>query len=389
MVFAGLCGADAGAAPPVVTNVRAAQRAGTELVDIYYDVAADVPPLTAAVQVSADGGATFAVNAVSLTGAVGGGLQPGSNRHVVWNAGADWNGQFSSQVRLNVIVSDSNSAPGMVQIPAGNFQMGDTLDGLSSALPVHTVYVSAFYMDRYEVTKAMWDDVLAWGMTHGYTDIPVGSGKAANHPVQTISWYSMVKWCNARSEKEGLAPVYFTNDAQTALYQTGNVNITPAQVKWSANGYRLPTEAEWEKAARGGTSGHRFPWSNVNTITHSQANYKSLASDSYDVSPTRGYHPTYAVGGFSYTNPVGSFVANGYALYDMAGNVWEWCWDGYDSGYYSSSPSTDPPGPPPASYRVMRGGSWIGEALYSRTAYRNPGLPGDASADIGLRCVRR
>ena len=94
------------AAPPVVTNVRAAQRAGTELVDVYYDVSASVPPLTVAVQVSADGGATFAVNAVSLTGDVGGGLQPGANRHIVWNAGADWDGQFSSQVKFNIIASD-------------------------------------------------------------------------------------------------------------------------------------------------------------------------------------------------------------------------------------------------------------------------------------------
>ncbi len=97
------------AAPPVVTNVRAAQRAGTELVDVYYDVSASVPPLTVAVQVSADGGATFAVNAVSLTGEVGGGLQPGANRHLVWNAGADWDGQFSAQVKFNILVSDSNA----------------------------------------------------------------------------------------------------------------------------------------------------------------------------------------------------------------------------------------------------------------------------------------
>ena len=109
------------AAPPVVTNVRASQRAGTELVDVYYDVSASVPPLTVAVQVSADGGATFAVNAVSLTGDVGGGLQPGANRHLVWDAGADWNGQFSSQVEFNIIVSDSNAPSGMALIPVFPF----------------------------------------------------------------------------------------------------------------------------------------------------------------------------------------------------------------------------------------------------------------------------
>ena len=279
-------------------------------------------------------------------------------------------------------------------IPAGNFQMGNLMDpveGNADELPVHTVYVSAFYMDRYEVTKARWDDVRAWGLIHGYTDIPAGSGKAATHPVQTISWYNMVKWCNARSEMEGLTPVYFTDDAQTVLYQTGNVNVTNAQVKWSANGYRLPTEAEWEKAARGGTSGHRFPWSNVETITHSQANYSSSASYSYDVSPTRGYHPTFAVNGGPYTSPVGYFASNGYGLYDMAGNVWEWCWDWYGSSYYSTSPSIDPQGSPTGSVRVLRGGSWIddGGAHNCRVANRDYRPPVDTdSSKFGFRCVR-
>ena len=111
--------------------------------------------------------------------------------------------------------------------------MGNALsasgDGNPSELPVHTVYVSAFYMDRYEVTKTLWDDVRAWGLGNGYTDLPVGGGKAASHPVQGIRWYAMVKWCNARSERDGLVPVYYTNDAQTVIYKTGNVNVTNAQ----------------------------------------------------------------------------------------------------------------------------------------------------------------
>ena len=111
------------AAPPVVTNVRASQRAGTELVDVCYDVSASVLPLTVAVQVSAEGGATFAVNAVSLTGDAGGGLQPGANRHLVWNAGADWDGQFSAQMKFKIIVSDSNAPAGMAPIPAFPFAL--------------------------------------------------------------------------------------------------------------------------------------------------------------------------------------------------------------------------------------------------------------------------
>ena len=157
----------------------------------YFDVSVTVPPLTVSVQASADGGATFAFNAVSLTGDVGGGVPAGGNKHVVWNAGADWDRQFSAQMKFNIIVTDSNAPTAMPLIPAGNFQMGNatnSAEGWSEELPVHTVYVSAFYMDRYEVTKQLWDDVRAWGLTHLYTDLPAGSGKASNHPVQAISW---------------------------------------------------------------------------------------------------------------------------------------------------------------------------------------------------------
>lgn len=291
---------------------------------------------------------------------------------------------------VNVTISPAPA--GMAVIPAGIFQMGNSTDaaeGGTDELPAHTVYVSAFYMDRYEVTKQLWDDVRAWGLTHGYTDLAAGVGKVANHPVQTISWYNMVKWCNARSQMEGLVPMYYTNDAQSTLYQTGSVNVTNAQVKWSAGGYRLPTEAEWEKAARGGSAGHRFPWVNVETITHSQANYYSDATFIYDVSPTRNYHPTYAVGSTPYTNPVGSFAPNGYGLYDMAGNVWEWCWDWYGSSFYSTSPSTDPQGSPPGAYRVYRGGGWSTSAHDSRVANRGYVTPGSVYNYLGFRPVRR
>ncbi|MCX6924102.1 MAG: SUMF1/EgtB/PvdO family nonheme iron enzyme, partial [Verrucomicrobia bacterium] len=176
-----------------------------------------------------------------------------------------------------------------------------------------------------------------------------GSGKAANHPVQQINWHDCVKWCNARSEKEGRVPAYYTDAELSVRYRSGQV---APYVKWSS-GYRLPTEAEWEKAARGGASGQRCPWGN--TISQSQANYYSYWSGivpfySYDVNPTEGYHPTFAVGGTPYTSPVDYFGANGYGLYDMAVNVAQWCWD-YAGPYDGSSSPTDPHGPTSGSPR--------------------------------------
>jgi len=282
---------------------------------------------------------------------------------------------------------DPNPPSGMVLIPAGSFTMGNCMgpvDGLPAELPLHTVYVSAFYMDKYEVTKALWDEVYEWAITNGYIFTAIASGKAANHPAQNMNWYDAVKWCNARSQKEGRTPAYYTSAAQTTVYRSGNTDVQNDWVKWSS-GYRLPTEAEWEKAARGGAAGHRFPWSNTDNITHSMANYYSSGDYAYDTSSTRGYYPTFASGGFPYTSPVGYFAANGYGLYDMLGNVSEYCWDWY--GSYSSGPQTDPRGPESDSFPVLRGGNWSNNPFYCRTAIRNFGTRTRSNNEIGFRSV--
>ena len=286
-------------------------------------------------------------------------------------------------------LAGSPPAPeGFTLIPAGPFQMGDQsspLVGEADELPVHTVQVSAFYMGKYEVTKEEWDAVRTWGLTYGYDDLAAGNGgyvsKGANHPVHSITWWDVVKWCNARSEKENLTPCYTVSGATYKTYST-----TPV-CNWSATGYRLPTEAAWEKAARGGVAGKNFPWG-TDTISHSQANYYSSSSYACDVSPTRGFHPTYAVGGYHYSSPVGSFAPNGYGLYDMAGNMLEWCWDW--RGSYSAGSQIDPRGATSGMYRVYRGGgwNWIGGG-YCRAACRGAGdLPSYSNNNLGFRIAR-
>ena len=287
--------------------------------------------------------------------------------------------------RVLALGTNSPVPPGMALIPAGSFTMGNCMDpgeGYPDELPLHTVYVSAFYMDKYLVTKSLWDTVYQWAIGHGYSFDDVGSGKGASHPVQLIDWYDCVKWCNARSEQEGRVPAYYTSAGQTTVYRSGQAGVQTNWVKWSS-GYRLPTEAEWEKAARGGLSGHRFPWGD--TISESRANYYGdTGSYSYDLGPN-GFNAAFTTGATPYTSPAGYFGANRYGLYDMAGNVWEWCWDWYEG--YSSGSQTDPRGPTSGSYRVLRGGSWSSLAIYCRAALRDNRYPTDSNFYVGLRPV--
>lgn len=280
--------------------------------------------------------------------------------------------------------SDSTSTPtDMALIPANSFQMGNGFaEGDLDELPVHGVNLSAFYIGKYEVTKALWDSVRAWGAANGYTDLPVGGGKSAAHPVHSINWYAMIKWCNARSQRDGLTPCYTVG---SEIYKTGNSDAVICN--WNANGYRLPTEAEWEKAARGGLTGKRFP--SGDTISHSEANYLALSSFVFDLSGlVNNYHPGYNDGITPYSAPVDDLAPNGYGLHHMAGNMWEWCWDWYDSGYYAISPGADPRGPSSGAYRVIRGGGWGYGASYCRVADRGDDSPSYFFNDIGFRLAR-
>jgi formylglycine-generating enzyme required for sulfatase activity len=291
-------------------------------------------------------------------------------------------------------VFDPATPAGMAFIPAGSFQMGDTFgEGYSAELPVHTVYISAFHMDKTEVTWGKWKEVRTWATANDYDIGSVGSSKADNHPVHSVNWHDCVKWLNARSQMEGLTPCYTSSGA---VYMSGRHDDIVCN--WSANGYRLPTDAEWEKAARGGLSGRRFPWGD--TIQHTRANYKSEDRYAYDTSATRDYHPSYATGfphrysyatAYPYTRSVGAFAANGYGLHDMAGNLFEWCWDwcnDYPSGSVSNPRGPSAPSPKWGSRRVFRSGGFGHDARYCRVARRLDSWPDDRSDYLGFRTVR-
>ncbi|TSA16360.1 hypothetical protein D4R75_13585, partial [bacterium] len=258
----------------------------------------------------------------------------------------------------------------LVQVTGGTFQMGSNDAKDYGASPPHSVTLGAFYINKTEITYEKWTDVRNWGLTHGYMDLVAGrngySG-TTNHPVTEVNWYDILKWCNARSEKDGLTPVYYTSSTLTTVYRTGELDLASDAVKWTANGYRLPTEAEWEFAARGGTKSQGCKYSGSNAIDGVAWWYGNSGNN---------------------THPVSTKGANELGLYDMSGNVWEWCWDLY--GTYSASSQTDPKGPTSGAYGVLRGGALDLDDYGCSVAYRSSGFnyPNYRFYSIGFRCVQ-
>lgn len=316
---------------PEVSNIRASQRPGTKLIDVYYDVTdPENDPVTVAIQLYSN---TTPLPTISITGDVGTGITVGPNKHIVWNAGQDWNRRLTTQGKARIIVDDMPTT-------SPNVAMSFVPGGFGTPTGAgYEIYTSGFFMDKLEVSKQLWDDVKAWATTHGYQFDNAGTAFASNHPVNGINWYDAVKWCNARSERDGLVPVYYTNAARTVVYRSGQVVLDNNWSAWEANGYRLPTIAEWIKAYRGGQASGYFPWPSYfgsidDNINPGLANY-SDSGDPFETSMNSPYATT-PVGYYNGNQvPAGPNNANGFGLYDMAGNVGEWCWDRDFTNWYN------------------------------------------------------
>jgi len=231
----------------------------------------------------------------------------------------------------------------------------------------HEVILDEFRISETEVLFREWKEVRDWAVGAGYEFENTGNAESGDEPVVHVNWYDAVKWCNAKSEKAGAKPCYYMNEALEAanVYKKGQVDLGTEMVDWDGGGFRLPTEAEWEKAARGGLVNQQFP--SGNTLTPQDANYSAKA-----VKPARCYPP------------------NGFGLFDMAGNVWEWCWDRH---FEATAPVEgvvlNPRGPANGGRRVVRGGGWDDGAGLCCVSYHNSSWPDYTSGARGFRVVRK
>ncbi len=310
-----------------------------------------------------------------------------------------------TDISFNSVAGPATISDDFVKIPAGNFNMGNSFEeGYDIELPIHSVNIDNFYINKYEMSNQKVVDILQWAFDTGmiyadsstvrFNDIAgvellklssamcqisfdghnfsIDSGKET-YPCVEISWFGSAACCNFLSLMEGRIPYYDTSNKNCYI---------------NKDGYRLPTEAQWEKATRGGMDNNRFSFGD--TIEHLQANYYAITNVfPYDASDFQGFNPNYKTNVMPYTAPVTAFSThtNGYGLINVTGNVREWCNDIFLADWYSQGSATNNncSGPTNGIERVVRGGSWISVAESSRNSNRQSALPSERAVDIGFR----
>lgn len=311
------------AALPVVSNVTSSQREGTKLVDIHYDVDdTDGDTLKVRVEISDDGGTTYAVPAFSFTGDIGDNVAPGTGKHIVWDAGTDWDGEYSDQMRVKVIVSDTKGLPGLEwgnEVPAGGFLMGQDGGAEGSGPSRHVNILWSYWLSKYEIRNDQYAEYLNMALAAGeiyrdgekvYAMTGVYSAIASdNAPLIRLGDGYDIRWNVNKFE-----PVSGMADRPVTVTWYGAIAFAEHY------GYDLPTDAEWEKAARGPDHDDEgehlvYPWGD--TITGNNANFDD-SDDPWEEGKTPvGYYD-------GNQTPVGPDMISDYGLYDLIGNVSEW-----------------------------------------------------------------
>lgn len=266
-------------------------------------------------------------------------------------------------------------------VPAGIFAMGSPPDenGHGSNETLHSViFANPLLVEKTEATWAEWNAVRAQAARFGYNDLPIGRNGyngdgTGTHPVTEVSWWDVIKWCNLRSESEGLLPVYFTSTALDSAHVLRN-GTPPVFANWNSAGYRIPTESEWENLCRAGTNTAFF-------------NGPRAVYGIGDADATLDQSGWYAYTSGGNTQPVGTKPANAWGIHDVHGNVWEWCWDLYADDYPPDL-VTDPHGATTGGDRVLRGGSFHMTSYWCRSAQRAWHNPTQRQWYLGFRIVR-
>ncbi len=322
---------------PVVTNVTGSQRTdGSKILDIYYDVACtEADSVWVKLYVSDDGGNTFNIfpDETLIIGDYFK-VHTGNSKHLIWNAGEENRTFDGHNFQLKILASVNHPMPyGFIRVAGGTFTMGSTNYG-----PAHQVQLSSYYICRHEVTQAEWISV----MNSNPSIISIGP----NLPVLRVNWFDCVLYCNKLSINHDLDPCYSINgitnpDNWPTDWRSGNYLIFYSRIK---NGYRLLTEAEWEFAALGGNYSHNYTYSgseNVDEIAWYQIGNPAI---------------------------VETKLPNELGIYDMSGNMWEWCWDGYSP--YSENNQIDPEGDNNNYIRSIRGGGFVNTPPYLQVKLR-------------------